>query len=108
MSTPSRLARALAGLGFFALAGGLADRRAPGRIALWPLALVPTWFAISHLVAALTRYPGCPELGAIPSLLLGRTVPTGCRPWGRIDRLLGSSPVVEGHPGGGCCSVPNG
>jgi hypothetical protein len=108
MPTSSRLARALAGLGFLALAGTLAARQAPGRIALWPLALVPTWFGISHLVAALIRYPGCPELGAIPTVILGRNVPTGCRPWGRIDSLLGGSPQAEDQTGGGCCSIANG
>src|SRR6478752_5283444 len=56
--------RFVAGLGFLALAGGLAKRQAPGRIALWPAAMVPTWFGISHLVAGVTCYRGCPELGA--------------------------------------------
>lgn len=88
MSGRSRQARAAAGLGFLALAGALASRQAPGRVALWPLALVPTWFGISHLVAGVTGYRGCPELGAIPSVMLGRPVETSCRPWERIDRLL--------------------
>jgi hypothetical protein len=83
-----RLARALAGLAFLFLAGALASRSLPGGIALWPLALVPTWFGISHLVAAQFGYRGCPELGAIPSVWLGRPVPTGCGPWDRIDRVL--------------------
>jgi len=39
-----------------------------------------TWFGLSHLVAARTAYAGCPELGAIPSVLLGRTVRVGCVP----------------------------
>lgn len=108
MSNVARLARAVAGLVFLALAGALAQRQAPGRIALWPLALVPTWFGISHLAAALTRYSGCPELGAIPSVMLGRTVPTGCDPWGRLDRLLGAAPPGHCSTSGGCRSTPSG
>ena len=46
------------------------------------------WLGISHLVAAGTRYNGCPELGAIPSLLLGRHVHTRCGPWRAIDQRL--------------------
>jgi len=80
--------RFVAGLGFLALAGGLATRQAPGRVALWPVALVPTWFGISHLVAGVIGYRGCPELGAIPSVMLGRPVPTACGPWERIDARL--------------------
>lgn len=89
LGRPARLARALAGLAFLLLAGALASRSLPGRIALWPAALVPAWFGISHLVASVTAYRGCPELGAIPSVWLGRRVGTGCGPWDRIDRLLG-------------------
>lgn len=47
------------------------------------------WFGISHLVAAQTGYAGCPELGAIASLLLRRDVPIGCAPWRIADRRLG-------------------
>jgi hypothetical protein len=88
MGRAPRLVRALAGLAFLLGAGALASRSLPGGVALWPLALVPTWFGISHLVAAQVGYRGCPELGAIPSVWLGRPVGTGCGPWGRIDRLL--------------------
>lgn len=80
--------RFVAALGFLALAGGLATRRAPGRVALWPAALVPTWFGVSHLIAGVIGYRGCPELGAIPSVMLGREVPTACGPWERIDERL--------------------
>jgi hypothetical protein len=97
MSRPARRARAAAGLGFLAAAGALSTRQLPGRIALWPAALVPTWFGISHLLASVTGYPGCPELGAIPSVILDRPVSTGCGPWGRIDRRLGDrSPALCG------------
>lgn len=88
MSRPSRAARATAGAGFLLIAGALSTRRLPGGIALWPAAVVPTWFGISHLVAGMTGYSGCPELGAIPSVMLVRPVATGCRPWERVDRCL--------------------
>ncbi len=95
MSRASRASRAAAGVGFLAIAGALSSRQLPGGIALWPAALVPTWFGISHLVAGMTAYPGCPELGAIPSVMLARPVETGCGPWERIDRRLGSSASAE-------------
>jgi hypothetical protein len=90
VSRRGRRARALAGFGFLALAGAMATRQAPGRVALWPAATVPAWFGISHLVAGVTGYQGCPELGAIPSVLLDRPVATGCGPWERIDNRLDS------------------
>jgi len=93
MSGRSRRARATTGFGFLALAGALGSRQAPGRVAPWPLALVPTWFGISHLVAGVTGYRGCPELGAIPSVMLGRPVTTSCRPWELIDRLVDRWPA---------------
>lgn len=85
MGRAARRSRAAAGVVFFAIAGGLATRRLPGRITLWPASLVPTWFGISHLVAGVTGYQGCPELGAIPSVLLGHPVGTDCELWRRID-----------------------
>jgi len=88
MTRPARRARAATGFGFLAIAGALGSPQAPGRVALWPLALVPTWFGISHLVASVTGYKGCPELGAIPSVMLARPVATSCGPWERIDRRL--------------------
>lgn len=100
MSRRRRLARAIAGLAFLLLAGALSSRQLPGGVELWPVALVPAWFGISHLIAAMTGYSGCPELGAIPSVMLGRPVGTDCGPWERIDRL------VEPHsvgPRATCC-----
>jgi hypothetical protein len=47
------------------------------------------WFGASHLVAARTGYAGCPELGAIPSVIIGRDVQVGCVPWRIADRRLG-------------------
>jgi hypothetical protein len=88
MGRAARRSRAAAGLMFLAIAGGLASRRLPGRIALWPASLIPTWFGVSHLLAGVTGYQGCPELGAIPSVLLGRPVSTSCELWRRIDRWV--------------------
>ena len=85
MSRLGRGARAGAGLGFLGLAGALSSRSLPGRVALWPVALVPAWFGISHLIAAVIGYRGCPELGAIPSVMLGRRVETPCGPWDHFD-----------------------
>lgn len=88
MSRPARRIRAIAGVGFLAVAGAMASRQLPGRIALWPASLIPTWFGISHLVASVTGYWGCPELGAIPSVMLDRPIETSCGPWQRIDRRI--------------------
>lgn len=91
MGRTARRSRAAAGLMFLAIAGGLSSRRLPGSVAMWPTSLVPTWFGISHLVAGMTGYQGCPELGAIPSVMLGRPVGTSCELWQRVDRWVGSS-----------------
>jgi hypothetical protein len=88
MARAARRSRAMAGLVFLVFAGALGTRRLPGAIALWPASLVPTWFGISHLVAGVTGYQGCPELGAIPSVMLGRPVGTSCELWQRIDRWV--------------------
>jgi hypothetical protein len=88
MARAARRSRAMVGLVFLVFAGALGTRRLPGAIALWPASLVPTWFGISHLVAGVTGYQGCPELGAIPSVMLGRRVGTSCELWQRIDRWV--------------------
>lgn len=88
MARAARRPRAMVGLVFLVFAGALGTRRLPGAIALWPASLVPTWFGISHLVAGVTGYQGCPELGAIPSVMLGRPVGTSCELWQRIDRWV--------------------
>jgi hypothetical protein len=88
MGRRSRWARAATGAGFLLLAGAMASRRHPRWISLWPAAVVPTWFGVAHLVAGVTGYRGCPELGAIPSAMLGREVATDCRLWERIDEWL--------------------
>jgi hypothetical protein len=46
------------------------------------------WFGVTHGLAALMAYPGCPELGAVPSLLLHRDVKIGCGPWRWLDERL--------------------
>jgi hypothetical protein len=83
-----RRQRLRTGLGFLAAALVLAGLAARGvaLALLWPLAGIAFWFGTSFLVAARTRYQGCPEVGAIPSLLLGRRVATRCPPLERIDR----------------------
>jgi hypothetical protein len=94
MGRAARWSRALAGMGFLAIAGALATRRLPGGIALWPTSLVPTWFGISHLVAGVTGYHGCPEIGAIPSVMLGRQVKTDCELWQGIDAWVERAAVM--------------
>jgi hypothetical protein len=80
-----RSARRIVGLVSLA-AAALAMRR---RGALGTLgALGGAWFGASHLVAARTGYAGCPELGAIPSVILRREVQIGCVPWRIADRRL--------------------
>lgn len=86
LSDPQRAARAAVGAGVTLLALGSL------RSVTFARGLVASglgWFGVSHLVAAATRYNGCPERGAIPSLLLGRHVPTRCSPWETIDARLG-------------------
>jgi hypothetical protein len=83
-----RRARTIVGIASLGLAV-LAARRAgvPGTVA----AAGAGWFGASHLVAARTGYAGCPELGAIPSVILRRDVHVGCVPWQIADRRLGLS-----------------
>lgn len=100
MGRRARRARAIAGAGFLALAGGMSSRQLPGKISLWPAAIVPTWFGISHLVAGVTGYEGCPELGAIPSVILDRHVATSCGLWEQIDRWVYRLPPRQKA----CCS----
>jgi hypothetical protein len=57
-----------------------------GSLVWWPLGAVVLWFGFSHVLAGVMRYPGCPELGAVSSLLARRRIWTGCGPWCSIDR----------------------
>jgi len=88
ISPPQRLARALAGL---ALIGLAAAAQSTSRVVAAPIALLSGWVGLSHLVAAATAYNGCPELGAIPSLLAGKHVHTRCGPWQQLDDHFGLS-----------------
>jgi hypothetical protein len=92
MSVRARAARALAGVLFIGQAGVLyvwplallAGLGVPNFVLL-PLAAAGVWLGLSHLVAAATSYRGCPEVGAIASLLLRRRIITTCKPWERLD-----------------------
>jgi hypothetical protein len=79
-----RIRRGVAGLGFLAMGSGVLLLPWP----FIPVAVVALWFGVSHVVAALTGYPGCPELGAIGSLIVRRQLRIGCSPWDAIDRRL--------------------
>lgn len=83
-----RIARAIAGVGWLALAWTLLYIPVPA--IAWPLAIIAAWFGLSHLVASATAYPDCPELGAIASLVSRRYIRTRCGPWARIDESLPS------------------
>lgn len=77
-----RVARAMAGLGFLGIVAPMLRNRliAPG--------VVAGWFGVTHVLAAATAFGGCPELGAVPSLLLRRQVATRCGPWECLDARL--------------------
>ncbi len=80
-----RIARAIVGAGLLGLAGEL-----PWSGAGWlVLAAALAWIGASHVLAAAMAYPGCPELGAVPSLARGRWVRIGCGPWRWLDGRLG-------------------
>lgn len=104
LSESQRRARAIAGVGF--LAFGWAVLRRPRALSV-PTSLAVGWLGASHVVAAATRYYGCPELGAIPTLLLGRRVETRCGPWELIDARLGlsESDPREGGDLATCCAL---
>src|SRR5258708_25517265 len=95
MSVRARAARALAGSLFIGQAGVLyvwplallAGLGVPNFV-LWPLAAAGVWLGLSHLVAAATSHRGCPEVGAVASLLLRRPHITTCKPSARPDHLL--------------------
>jgi hypothetical protein len=86
LSKRQRGGRAAVGLGLLAVAVGA--WRAPSVVRV-PFAALTGWLGLSHVVAAATGYNGCPELGAIPSVVLGRHVHTRCGPWQRVDERFG-------------------
>lgn len=106
LSESQQRARGIAGLGFLAL--GWAVLRWPRALSV-PTSLAAGWLGASHVVAAATRYQGCPELGAIPTLVLGRRVETRCGPWEVLDARLGLSEPdqqrEEGEDHAACCAV---
>lgn len=86
--TPTqRLARLAAAAVFGYVARRLAQYRAAG-----PLVWVAAWFGVSHAVAAATSYGGCPELGAVPSLVMRRRIVTECGPWDWFDHRITPGP----------------
>ncbi len=94
LSEPQRRARGLAGVGLLGLAA--ARLRWAWALSL-PTSLAAGWLGASHLVAAAIGYRGCPELGAIPTLVLGRRVETRCGPWQLLDARLGLETPTEGE-----------
>lgn len=88
-----RAARAGAGAALLALAA--AAGRAPRPLNAL-LSSAAGWVGVSHLAAAVTGYNGCPELGAIPTIVLGRQVHTRCGAWQMVDERLGlAEPAQE-------------
>ncbi len=81
LNAAQRWARLIVGVALLSLALAL-----PSSAAGWiALAIVAGWLGATHVLAAAMAYPGCPELGAAPSLLLGRWVRIGCSPWRWLD-----------------------
>lgn len=87
LTAQQRLARLIAGVGFLALAAPLLTRRAAR-----PAGTVAGWFGVTHVLAAGTAFGGCPELGAVPSLLLRREIASECGPWAWLDERLRLTP----------------
>lgn len=84
LNAGQRQARLIVGIALLSLALAL-----PWSAAGWiALALIAGWVGATHALAAAMAYPGCPELGAMPSLLLGRWVRIGCTPWRWLDARL--------------------
>jgi hypothetical protein len=90
LDAPARRTRARMGAGFLLIATLVAVLAGWRWFWLWPLAFLVAWFGASFLVAAATRYPGCPEVGAIPSLVLRRRLVTRCPPMERLDHTVES------------------
>ncbi|WP_144259415.1 hypothetical protein [Methylocystis sp. ATCC 49242] len=84
LNAGQRCARLIVGIVLLLLALAL-----PWSGAGWvALAVITGWFGATHVLAAAMAYPGCPELGVAPSLLLGRWVRIGCTPWRWLDAKL--------------------
>tara|TARA_R110002050_G_scaffold282297_1_gene430183 strand:+ start:1105 stop:1530 length:426 start_codon:yes stop_codon:yes gene_type:complete len=52
-------------------------------------AVLIAWFGLSFIVAGATAYPGCPELGAIPSMFTSKPIDTGRSPLHTIEGKMG-------------------
>lgn len=84
LNSGQRRARLIVGIVLLSLALAL-----PWSAAGWiALAVIVTWLGATHVLAAAMAYPGCPELGAVPSILLGRWIRIGCTPWRWLDARL--------------------
>lgn len=99
-----RTARAVAGAAFIAQAGvlyvgpvALLSRVGVPQPVRRVLAALGFWFGLSHLVAAATSYRGCPEVGAVASVVFRRRIVTTCKPWQRLDRRLQGPPIQPPH-----------
>ena len=88
MTRRARAARATVGVGFLGMASAVLVLQPACGVVSWLTAPVLTWLGISHLVAAVTGYQGCPEIGAVASLVFDRSISTNCDIWRRIDRAM--------------------
>ena len=84
LNAAQRWARLIAGVVLLSLALTLPLAGAGWNV----LVVIAGWFGVTHVLAAAMAYPGCPELGAVPSLLLRRWVRIGCTPWRWLDARL--------------------
>jgi len=82
-----RWARFIVGAGMLVLSLLLPWSHMPSIMGIATAAIIG-WFGVTHILAGLLAYPGCPELGAIPSLLMRRVVRIGCGPWRWLDARL--------------------
>lgn len=95
LDAADRRARKQRGAQFLALGVVLAAVACCDSAFLWPPAGLALWFGASFWVAGARGYPGCPELGAIPSWLLGREVGTTCPP---LDADSAGTSHLTGDP----------
>ena len=85
LNRKQRIARLLVGLGFLLWA----ISQPWSSVASILVVALLAWFGVSHVLAAAMAYPGCPELGAVASLLLRRSLKIACGPWQWFDKCLG-------------------
>ena len=80
LNEPGRRSRIVWGIAIGALTVALGAIAYTRLAELWPLVTVAAWFSLSFVVAGMTAYSGCPETGAILSLLRRRPQATNCPP----------------------------